>query len=546
MNIYADKVLASNNIFTVDNFESFSGGVAVKGNKILAVGTMEEIDKYIGNHTVVYNFGNKLIIPGFCDSHAHLKMSSVDTHAPHLYNFKSKDECGQYLKEYYEAHKGFYSDNEWLIGFGWYHTYWDEKKVPTAADLDKYLPDIPVFLFNGDCHAAWVNSKGLEIAGITKDTPDVEFGEVYRYEDGTPTGYLEEEAMKFCTVPAFTISECKEKMLMHNTNRYLREFGVTSFNDMMPFFGYNVGNIDMMKEMAAKNELDFRINIANELFDDFEYTLALRDEFSDKEGFVYHNGLKEFMDGIVTTHTAVMLDKYTDASECDIDYRLSDFDKLEQKIIEAQKLGLNIHLHAVGDGAIRKALDMYEKAIKTNGKNNARLSIEHIDLSDPADWHRFGELGVIASMQPPHVTLTPTLESNDYPPVVGSEREKNLWAIKSLQDNGAVLAFGTDYPVVEADPFITLHRAVTRRFSDGKPYDGWNPQEKITIEEAIAAYTLGGAKMVGKEDVLGTLTAGKLADIIVIDKNLLAIDPQEILDAKVVFTMVNGKVVFQR
>ena len=192
------------------------------------------------------------------------------------------------------------------------------------------------------------------------------------------------------------------------------------------------------------------------------------------------------------------------------------------------------------------ALDMYEKAIKSNGKTKSRLSVEHLDLTDPADQKRLGKLGVIASVQPPHITLSDSLETNDYPPAIGKERCKNLWAYKTFADNGVVLAFGTDYPVVYDSPMVTLYRAVTRKFPDGKPENGWNPEQRLSIADAIIAYTLGGAKKFGKEDVLGTIRVGKLADIVVVDKNLLKIPADEIPDTKVVFTMVDGRVVYDR
>ncbi|MGI5823963.1 MAG: amidohydrolase [Bacillota bacterium] len=544
--ICAEKVLLSKNIFTAENHNLISGGIAVAGYHIIAVGSRKEIERYIGDKTVVYDFGDKLLMPGFCDSHVHLMMGCMATAYPDLGKAKSADECGRILREYYDKDPGFFSAGEWILGFNWYHTRWEDKSYPTKEVLDRYFPDLPVFLMNADCHGAWVNSKALEVCGVDKNTPEVPYGRIHRDAAGNPTGYLEEMATKLCINEAYDLPNVKEKMLLQKVNKFFSRYGITSVGDMQYILGADVGKVQVYRSMADGDELDFRINFANGLFDDMERILFLHNNFNNKEDLVYYNGLKEFVDGIISTHTSVMLDKYTDDPAAPVNYELMDLKKAEELIGFYHSMGMNIQLHATGDGAVKKALDMYEKAIKANGKTKSRLSIEHLDLTDPADWKRLGRLGVIASVQPPHITLSDSLETNDYPPVIGEERCKRLWAYKSFADNGAVLAFGTDYPVVYDSPMVSLHRAVTRKFPNGKPVNGWNPQQRLSVADAVIAYTLGGAKKFGKEDVLGTISVGKLADITVVDKNLLKIAPDEILDANVVFTMVDGRVVYDR
>jgi predicted amidohydrolase YtcJ len=544
--ICAEKVLLSNNIFTAENDDLISGGIAVAGYHIIAVDSKKEIKKYIGDKTVVYDFGDKLLIPGFCDSHVHLMMGCMATAYPDLGTAKSADDCGRILRAHYEKDPGFYSPGEWILGFNWYHTRWQNKSYPTKETLDKYFPDMPVFLINADCHGAWVNSKALEICGVDKNTPDVPYGKIHRDQAGNPTGYLEEMATSLCINQAYDLPKVKEKMLLQKVNKYFSKYGITSVGDMQYLLGADVGNVEVYRNMADNDELNFRINFANGLFDDMEKILFLHNNFNNKEDLVYYNGLKEFIDGIIPTHTSIMLDKYTDDPTAPINYELMDIEKADKLISFYHSMGMNIQLHATGDGAVRKALDMYEKAINNNGKTKSRLSIEHLDLTDPADIKRLGELEIIASVQPPHITLSDSLETNDYPPAIGEERTKNLWSYKSFAESGATLAFGTDYPVVYDSPMVSIHRAVTRKFPDGKPENGWNPEQRLSVSQAIQAYTLGGAKKFGKEEVLGTIKVGKLADITVLDKNLLKIDPDEILDTEVVFTMVDGRVVYNK
>ena len=544
--LLADKVLFSENIFTAENSELLNGGVAVLGNHIIAVGSCKEIENYIGDDTEVIDFGEKFLMPGLCDSHVHLLMGCMATMYPDLGEAKTADECGKMLYDHFMSDPDFYEDGEWVLGFNWYHSRWPDKNYPHKEVLDKYFPDRPVFLMNADLHGAWVNSKALEICGVDENTPDVPYGTLHRNPDGSPTGYLGESSCALCMDVAYTLPERKIKMLIEKVNGFFSGRGITSVCDIQYLLGVDIGDVPAYCRLAEENNLNFRINYATSLFGDTKKILADYAKYNNKQSMVYFLGLKAFMDGIIPTHTAIMLEPYTDQPDAPISYDLMDLDEAERLVKLYQGLGLNILLHAVGDGAIRKALNIYENANKENGKTKSRLSIEHWDLVNPADMLRLKDIEVIASVQPPHITLSPSLENNDYPPVVGPEREKFLWPYKSVADSGATLAFGTDYPVVYDSPWITLHRAVTRKFSDGKPEGGWNPEQKIPIADALVAYTLGGAKKFGKEEHVGTLSAGKLADIIVLDRNLMTIDPDDILNTNVLFTMVDGRVVLQK
>ena len=543
--VIADKILLSDAMFDAVADQPQPGGVAIKGNKIIAAGSKEEVLQYQGAETKITDYGEHMLMPGFCDSHIHLLLGSMFACEVDLSSAKSEEECAKMLYDFYKAEEDTYEDGEWVLGFSWYHLWWDNPQKPTRKTLDKYFPDRPVFLLNADAHAAWVNSKALEIAGADKNFPDVPYGTINRFEDGEPTGFLEELAMDICLKYAYKLPYKKEWQLLKNALPIFNSRGVTSVNDMQYFFGTNMGRLDVYQDMAKSGELTMRINFANGLLDDLDETRKLRQTFGDPEGLVYHNGVKEFIDGIVTTYTAVILEPYCDKPEAPLSFELMDLEKAAKNIKILQKEGMNVHLHATGDGAVRKAKEFYAAAIAENGQTNSRLSIEHLDMTKDEDLAELGKLGVIASVQPRHLALTDSLETSDYLPVVGEERAKHLWAYHSMEEAGMPLAFGTDYPIVSVDPLLGLYRAVTRIYPDGKPEGGWNPEQRISLSNALKAYTAGGAYMCGKEDVLGTLEAGKLADITVIEKNLFAVPAEEMLDCKVLMTMVNGEEVYQ-
>lgn len=541
----ADLVLLSENVFTSSARGMVRGGVAIRGNRIVAVGSRDEVLAHAGEGTEVVDYGDKLVMPGICDAHLHYVDAVIMQEGAFLFDCKSADECARTVYESYASKKDDYADGEWVTAFGFDFHAWDDPQPPVAADLDKYFPDRPVYIYDADGHGGWCNTKALEVAGVTKDTPDPPYGMMRRDEDGNPTGSFVEHGVEPFVKLAYNIPLAKEKRLVRDSGKILTSQGITSVMDMRPVANYEFGHVEVFEELQREHEFAIRYNYATELLADEEHAFENRRAHGDPEDLVFHAGVKEFMDGIVTSHTAVLLEPYTDMPDAPIWNPQMDFELAEKKIIEYQRDGFNVHLHAVGDGAVRKALDMYEAAIRANGKTASRLSVEHLDMSDPEDWPRLGEMGIVCSVQPQHLTLSPTLESDLYGPTVGPERSKNLWAFKSMMDNGAVLAFGTDWPCVPTDPRLDLYNAVTRRFSDGKPDGGWNPAQKLTLADSLTAYTYGGAYKLGKESVLGSLEAGKLADVIVWDCNLFDIDPEDIKSANVIRTIFNGESVYE-
>ncbi|MCL2580389.1 MAG: amidohydrolase [Oscillospiraceae bacterium] len=535
----ADIILKSNAIFDAVADRPSPGFVAVLGNRILAVGKPGEDAEYQGAQTKVYDLGERLVMPGFHDSHVHLLMSGMYRTCADLHDAKSEDEACRMLKEYCEKNP---STEEWVIGFSWYQIYWDVQELPTVASLDKYFPDRPCFLLNAELHGVWVNSKALEIAGITKDTPDPLGGIIERDKDGNPTGFLYETAIGLAGQHALKFTPAEEK-------RYLRSFmegaaplGITSVNDLMPYFRGNIGTVSVYSEMDKDGELTVRINASPDLLGDLDEVVGWREAYTSEKITV--RLLKQFLDGVATTHTALMIDDYSDAPG-NRGIPLADLEMVRKAVLEAHKRELSVKLHSCGDYSCRLALDYYEEAIKTHGKNGCRHTIEHLELVDPADVPRFTELGVIPSMQPEHIAAQ-TYAGSVYPSRFGPERMKMTWPLKTMLDAAGVIAIGTDSPVVSNNPFFEIYRAVTRVHEDKLPAGGDNPQEKLTMTEVLRGYTYGSAYGVRREHDLGTLEAGKLADIAVIDRNLFTIsDNEEILDASVCLTVMDGKVIHE-
>ncbi len=535
----ADFIITSDAVFTGLADTATPGFVAIKENKILAVSDSgKNYEAYKDEYTKVQHFGDALIMSSFYDSHTHLILAGMYKTFVNLGEAKTEEEAAKMVGESAEA----MPDVPWVIGFNWYHVFWNEKKLPTKFSLDQYVPDRPVFLVNAEAHGAWVNSKALEICGIDKDTKDPDYGHIDRLENGEPSGFLYEAALGLVAVHALQFSMDMEKTFAKKYMESAVKFGITSVNDMQPYFGVNMGNYETYKALEDDGELVIRIHSAADLLGDLEETLIWREKYcSEKRKIAL---LKQFLDGVPTTYTALTIEEYSD-KQGDTGTQLSNLDAIRRKVLEAHKLGFSVRLHACGDRAVRIALDCYEEAIKKYGKNEARHGIEHIESIHPNDIPRFRELGIIPSVQPEHLALTQKFEDNPYLSRYNGERTKYLWPLKSLLDSAGVMAIGTDCPVVDNDPFLEIYRAVTRLHNDGQPTGGWNPEQKLTMAEVLKAYTYGSAYGTHREDELGTLEAGKLADIVVLDRNLFKTKGEDIRSTKVKLTIMDGKAIYE-
>lgn len=534
-------LIKSGSIFDGLSKEPYKGYVYVKGNKIVSVGRWDHSNHMnehrIGDDTIIIDAGNKTVLPGFHDSHTHLIMSGLYRITANLAHARSEEEAVKSLTDYYENHDTI---GDFILGFGWHHVFWDNRKLPTKDSLDKNFPDKPVFLLNSEAHAAWVNSKALEIAGITKDTPNPFGGEIARDENGEPTGFLSESALGLVTKYAMQFSHKEQSIIIKSYMDGAKKLGITSVIDVMPYFHGNMGDIPLYSEFDRIGALSVRIHTAPDLLGDLDEVLEWKNKYeSDK---LKVGLLKQFMDGVIPGHTALMIEDYSDA-EGNRGTALFDIEAIEKAVMEAHKRGLSVKLHACGDLSVRLALDYYERALNMYGNMGCRHAIEHCEIVSNEDIPRFGKLDVIACVQPEHLAITQTYEANPYPKKLGN-RVNQTWPLKSLLDSSAVLAFGSDCPVVDNNPFLEIYRAVTRVHNDGNPIGGWIPEQKLTLAESLRAYTFGSAYAVGRELEIGTLEANKLADIIILDRNIFEIPESEILETQVKTTIFDGKVIF--
>ena len=536
--VSADILLSGNAIFTGLEDMPTTGCIAIKGNRILAVGSYQDLENMVDVETKRYDFKDHLIVPGFHDSHIHLILAGLFQKCVNLQKAISEEEAAQMVKEYADSRP----EDPWVLGFTWYHVFWKKKELPNRNSLDRLISDRPVFLLNYEGHGAWVNSKALAVCGIDRNTPNPSGGEIAKDNNGEPTGFLYENAMGLVSKFAYDIPKDMQVSILRELMLNAAKKGVTSICDMQPFIGIDMGEPQVYKDLENKGELTIRINFTPGLTENLEKVKKLR--LNHHSGCVQFSGLKQFVDGVATTYTAYMIDAYSDCPDSS-GSTVIPIERLKNQIIKADKEGFRIRLHACGDGAVRLALDCFEAASKLNGIRDSRHTIEHIENISSDDIGRFFELGVIASMQPEHLAMTETFADNPYPVRLGLDRIKLTWPFKSLMDAGAVVTLGTDCPVVDMDPLQGIYRAVSRVHNDGEPTGGWNPKEKISVASALLGYTQKPAYLEFRENELGTLQAGKLADIVVLDRNLFKISEQEIRDTKVKMTMMDGKIVYE-
>jgi len=534
---HAELIVFSDAVFTGDGTPK-PGAVAVSGDRIMAVGPAEEMEPLTGPDTKVYRFQDQLVVPGFHDSHLHLIMSGLYRDSVNLFKASSEEEAAEMVGEFATKRP----DDPWVLGFSWYHVFWEQKELPTRFSLDRVVPDRPVFLLNFDCHGAWVNSKALEVCKIDKNTPDQGPGKIIRDSKGEPTGVFLEHAMELVTHRALALPQQRQEDVIKKFMEYANRYGVTSVCDMQPFTGMNLGDLDLYHRLEERDELTVRLHVYPGLTGDLEDVKKLRDTYhSDK---LQISGLKQFLDGVPTTYTAFLVEPYADRPDTRGKPAISP-DLIKDWVVKADREGFSVRLHACGDGAVRLGLDCIEAARNANGENNTHHAIEHIEVIHPDDIERFARLGVYASMQPEHIAETDSFADNPYPLRLGSDRMRLTWAYKTLLRNGAKVILGSDCPVVDINPILGIYRGVTRIHNDGKPEGGWNPQEKLTVAEALHGYTAEPACAVNRGDELGTLDTGKLADLVVLDRNFFEIPPEEIRDTKVRLTIMGGKVVFE-
>lgn len=537
----ADIILRGGAFFTGTGTDTIDF-IAVKGNRITGMGRKEEEGQFCGEDTQVLEYGREtLIVPGLHDHHIHLMPAGMLAKYLNIFNIPSEEEAVKAVAAYAAENP----DDPWIIGFGWCRFSWPDHQFPTKESLDRSIGDRPVLLLDSELHGAWVNSAALKAAGITRATPDPPYGKIEKDEKGEPTGYLYETALSLAAKYAFDFEEKEVEDLINIYTDYALAQGITSISDMTPYLGIDLSFESVYMKMERENRLRIRVNAARDLFEGPEKTLALRRQEAKEAGMYRIPYFKQFVDGVIANNTALLLDDYLDVPGFKGSAML-DPKALEAAVEKAHNAGISVRLHACGDGAVQVALDAYENAIRKNPGVKCRHQIEHIEVIDPQDIERMGKLGIIGSVQPEHIVSgIPSFADNTYPAQLGEERCRYTWPFRSLMEAGVVLAGGSDAPVVEGNPFVGIRAGIERRHSDGTPENGWTPEEKLTAEELLGLYTRGAAFAEGREHELGTLEVGKLADITVLDRNILRIPSQQIDETKVMLTMVDGKVMYQ-
>ncbi len=527
-----DLVIVNAVVHTMDKQNPTASALAVYRNEIVAVGSTEEIRAIAGKNTRVIDAGKKLVLPGFNDSHVHFLMGGYSLSNVDLRDAKSPEEMAKRLAAYAKT----IPKGQWILGGDWDHEKWPGTPLPTKEMIDAATPDNPVFVNRTDGHMCLANSLAIRLSGITKETKDIPGGEIVRDKNGEPTGIFKDSAEDLIKVPSRSWDE--NLAAARAATEHAAKVGVTSVTDMSA--GDDVG---LYQSMSERGELKTRIYAIRSIVTwDVLEKAGVRSAFGND--MVRIGGLKGFADGSLGSTTARFFEPYSDAPT----KRGLWFDQMlpegtmEKRVLGADKRGLQVMIHAIGDEANAKILDIYAETAKQNGERDRRFKIEHAQHLRAVDIQRFAKQKVIASMQPYHAAD----DGRWCDKRIGPERSKGTYPFRSLLDAGAILAFGTDWTVAPLEPMISIKAAVTRQTLDGKHPDGWVPEQKITVEEAVRAYTVGSAYAEFAENKKGTLTPGKLADIVMLDRDIFSINPAEIDTVNVALTIMDGRVVYEK
>jgi len=528
----ADIVVTNANIRTMDAKRTVARSMAVLNGKIIAIGSDADTRGLIGPDTRVINGGGKLVLPGFNDAHVHISGTGEQLSSVDLRDAKTPQEFVQRIKDFAaKLPKG-----RWILGGKWDHENWTPNDLPTAALIDAVTPDNPVFIDRLDGHMALANSLAMKLAGVNKDTKDVAGGAIVRDANGDPTGIFKDAAESYIdrAIPEPSFEQKLE--YAEAASNYAASLGVTSVQDMSA--GTDVG---VYQELLRQGKLKTRIYGCSPLAD-FKRWQNTGLHYAFGSAMLRVGCLKGYADGSLGSTTAWFFEPYLDAPNTSGLPRADVTTTMKQNIVDADRAGLQVNIHAIGDRANATILDYYENAETVNGARDRRFRIEHAQHLRQDDIARFGRLKVVASMQPMHI-----IDDGRWAwKRIDEKRLKGTYAFRTLLDTGAVLAFGSDSPVASLDPLFGIYAAVTRRTLDDKNPNGWIPEQKISVDEAVRAFTWGSAYAEFQEGVKGTLEVGKLADFVLISDDIFAIDPVKIRDAKVLVTVVDGRVVYER
>jgi predicted amidohydrolase YtcJ len=542
---HADLVFTGGPVFTADTVRSRAGAVAVRDGRIVAVGSEHDIRDLVGRSTEVVDLAGRLLVPGFQDAHVHPVWGGLDLMRCDLSELSSEPEYLERIAAYSAEHPG----EAWVLGGGWSMSAFPGG-TPTAKALDRVVRDRPAFLPNRDGHGAWVNSAALRLAGIDRDTPDPADGRIERDADGVPTGTLHEGAMTLVNrhLPETSVETLTEALLLGQ--RYLHSFGVTAWQDAI-VGSYGDAGDPGPAYLAAAASGRLTARVVGALWWDRTAGLEQIPSLVERRqryrgGRFAATGIKIMQDGVAENFTASMLEPYCDGHGHFTDnsgISFVDPTVLDPAAAELDRLGFQLHFHAIGDRAVRECLDAVEHAIAANGRNGNRHHIAHIQVVHPEDVPRFRELGVAANMQSLWAALEPQMVDLTLP-FLGSPRDAWQYPFGDLLRSGAVLAAGSDWSVSTPDPMAAIHVAVNRRSAPGHEegeYDAFLPEQAIDLATSLTAYTAGSAWVNHLDDVTGTIEVGKYADLVVLDRDPFAAPVDEIGATRVLQTFVEGE-----
>lgn len=516
-------------VWTGDAARPWADAVAIAGDSIVAVGSSAEVRK-LGRAARTVDAKGGMVTPGFIDAHVHFIDGGFRLSSVQLRDARTPEEFARRIRDFAAT----VPPGTWITGGDWDHELWGGR-LPERSWVDSVTPDHPVWVNRLDGHMALANTAALRAAGVTRATPDVRGGAIVRGAGGEPTGILKDNAQGLVWRVVPEAPPALQDRALDTAMAYVAAQGVTAVHNMGSW-----SDLAIFERARAAGRLRTRIYAAVPLasWERLRDTIAAR---GTGDAWLRIGGLKGFVDGSLGSHTAAMLEPFTDAPG-DRGFFVNSEPDLHRWISGADRAGLHVIVHAIGDRAIRTLLDIYQRVEQENGPRDRRFRIEHAQHIAPAEIPRFAAQGVIASMQPYHAIDDGRWAER----VIGPDRARGTYAFRSLLDAGATVAFGSDWFVAPPTPLEGIYAAVTRRTLDDRNPGGWVPEQKISVEEALRAYTAGSARASFDEGTRGVLARGRAADLVLIDRDLTAVPPETIRDARILLTVVGGQVAFER
>ena len=545
-----DTILLNAKVYTVNPIQPWASAIAIQNGQITYVGDDQGARELIDSNTQVVNLKGRMILPGFHDIHVHPVDSGVLYQQCALFDIQGQG-VGKLLNKIRECALAK-PDDEWIVGGGWTVSDFAPSGLPDKKLLDEIVPGRPVSLKSSDGHSLWVNSKALEVAGITATTPDPENGRIDRYPNSQePSGSLQEDSAIMLVMnhePPLTSKDLINGLIY--SRDLFHSLGITGIQDAIVKLEPGDGYFGLQAYNYLDDRDELNLHVVTALFWENETPLDQQlpkflnaREKQRVDGNVKSTAIKIWQDGVIETHTAALLEPYSDRSDGFRGYLQNSPDNLKKAVVALDAAGFQIHFHAIGDRAIRVALDALEKAKNINGGRDSRHHLSHIQQFDPADIPRFAELNVVANFQPLWAIQDNYITDLTWPRL-GNERSKWLYPIGTIQRTGARIGFGSDWYVTSVNPLDGIEAAVTRLEPNGLTNIPLGNNEEITLSQAIENYTINSAYVNFLDEKVGSIEVGKQADLVILDRNLFAIPTSEINEAKVVATLFEGRLVY--